>query len=87
MGSVGKLDAGLSVPELRNLGLSYPLKKPNGSGYFLRSRTKLPGFNPLPDYGLGLGDSGGSDGPLRVSDQYSSSGALRVVDALDLVIL
>ena len=82
------MGAGLSVPELRNLGLSYPLKKPNGLGYFLRSCTKFPGYNPfLSDYGLGQGDSGCSNGLLMESDQSSGNGALRAVVALDLVTL
>ena len=88
LGSAGKLDAGLSVPELRNLGLSYPLKKPNGSGYFLRSCTKFPRFNPLSsDYGMGQGDSGYSYGLLMESDQSFDNGALRAVVSLDKVTL
>ena len=56
--------------------------------YFLRSCTKLPGFNPfLSDNGLGQGDLGGSYGLLMESDQSSGNGALRAVDALDMVIL
>ena len=62
LGSASKLVAGLSVPELNNLGITYPLKKQIGSGYFLRSCTKLHGFNPLlSDNGLGHGVLGGSD--------------------------
>ena len=76
---------GSIVPVLCNSGITKSLIKPNGSGYFLRSRTKLSGFNPQTVYGLGLGDLGESDGLLRERVQYSGSGALRAVDVLDLV--
>ena len=88
LASVGKLDEGLSFPELRNLGLTSPLKKPIGSSYFLRSCTKIPGNYPLSSNSrMGQGVSGCSDGHLMESDQSFDNGALRTVVSLDKVTL
>ena len=90
--SVGKSEEGfLSVSPLRNLGFISPFKKAvHGTGYFLRSCTKLTGDYPISSgFGLGKGISGFcSDGqPFKDIDQNNDIMALRVVLALVKVTL
>ena len=82
--SVGKSEEGfLSVSPLRNLGFISPFKKVvHGTGYFLRSCTKLTGNYPISSgFGLGRGISGFCfDGlPMKDSDQNNANEALRAV--------
>ena len=68
------------------MGFIFHFKKDvHGTGYFLRSCTKLTGEYPITSgSGLGRGISGFcSDGQsLKDNDQLNDSGALRVVLAL-----
>ena len=73
----------MSVFPLRNLGFISPFKKTfHGTGYFLRSCTKLTRNYPISSgFGLGRGISGFCfDGlPMKDNDQNNAIGALRVV--------
>ena len=73
----------LSISPLRNLGFISPIKKVvHGTGYFLRSCTKMTREYPITSgSGLGRGISGFcSDGKsLKDNDQLNDSGARRAV--------
>ena len=82
--TVGKSEESfMSVSPLRNLGFISPFKKAvHGTGYFLRSCTKLTGeYSITSSSGLGRGISGFcSDGQsLKDNDQLNDFGALRAV--------
>ena len=82
--TVGKSEEGfMSVSPLNNFGFISPFKKTfHGTGYFLRSCTKLTGDYPISSgFGLGKGISGLCfDGlPIKDSDQNYANGALRAV--------